>query len=205
MNNINPIDVIKNCINLLKLNRSLELQIDTNEGQVDDDEILIHHIWYFSFNGVYHIYDENNVIFDWDYLDDAIDFFENSNERDGLIITEILLHHEDDVTRNIELYLCEENDCYYQRSRSAASLIQRKFRSRNFRQSAKQGLLKNRALGEITLAPKKHFGPDFPGGSEYHNVMKEINERRPFSFGKTTYKFNSDIKYLESLNENTFI
>ena len=178
MNNINPINIIKESIGLLKLNRLLELQIDTNEGQSDNDDILIHHIWYFSINnGVYHIYDENNEIFDWDNLDDAITFFE------GFIITEILLHHEDNVNTNIELYLCEEDDCYYQKSRKAASLIQRKFRSRNFRQSAKQGLLKNRALGEITLAPKKTFVTTFPGGSDYHNIMEEINNG-PFSFGK---------------------
>ena len=172
MNNINPIDVIKDSIGLLKLNRLLELQIDVNQGEVDDDEILIHHIWYFSFiNGQYHIYDENNIIFDWDYLDDAIDFFENSNESDGLIITEILLHHEDNVNANIELYLCEENDCYYQRSRSAATKIQKKWKSHKFNKQKKR-LIKNIRNRETGL---------------------------PFSFGKRTYKFNSDIKYLESL------
>ena len=155
MNSINPINVINSSIDNL----------------TPDFEITIHANPYLTY-----ILKKNEDVFILSDGDDN-DILINDNKIiiknffNNLDITEILLHHEDDVTKNIELYLCEENDCYYQRSRSAATKIQKKWKSHKFNKQKKR-LIKNIRNRETGL---------------------------PFSFGKRTYKFNSDIKYLESL------
>jgi len=159
MNNINPIDVINSLIN--NLTPGFEITIHANPyltyilkkdedvfilSDGDDNDILI-----------------NNNIFI------ITNFFIN------LDITEIDLHNLI-LNTTEEIFLCEGNDCYYHRSRNAATKIQKSYKLYKFNKQKKR-LMKNIRNRETGL---------------------------PFSFGKITYKnnlkyLNSDIKYLESL------
>ena len=155
MNNINPIDVIHSLID--NLTPEFEITIRANPyltyilkksedvfilSDGDENDILIN---------------DNNVMIKT--------FFNN------LDITEIDLRN---LTLNTteEIFLCEGNDCYYNRNKSA-NKIQKKWKSYNKLLKQRRRLIKNIRNRETGL---------------------------PFSFEKKiTYKLDSDIKYLESL------
>ena len=93
------------------------------------------------------------------------------NFFNNLDITEIDLYN---LTLNTteETFICEGNNCYYKRNKSA-NKIQKKWKSYNKLLKQKRRLIRNIRNRETGL---------------------------PFSFGKKrTYKFELDIKYLESL------
>ena len=154
MNNINPIDVINSSIN--NLTPEFEIIIYANPYLTyllkKDEDVFI------SSDGD----DEDVLINDDKFI--IKNFFNN------LDITEIDLHNLTLDTTEI-IFICEGNECYYQRSRNAATKIQKKWKSHKFNKQKKR-LIKNIRNRETGL---------------------------PFSFGKRTYKFDSDIKYLESL------
>ena len=154
MNNINPINVIHSLID--NLTPEFEITIHANP-----------HLTYIlkKDKNIFMLSDgdENDILIN-DNEDIIKKFFNNLN------ITEIDLHN---LTLNTteETFLCEGNDCYYKRNKSA-NKIQKNWKSYNTLLKQKRRLIKNIRNRETGL---------------------------PFSFGKRTYKFDSDIKYLESL------
>ena len=154
MNNINPINVIHSLID--NLTPEFEITIHANP-----------HLTYIlkKDKNIFMLSDgdENDILIN-DNEDIIKKFFNNLN------ITEIDLHN---LTLNTteETFLCEGNDCYYKRNKSA-NKIQKNWKSYNTLLKQKRRLIKNIRNRETGL---------------------------PFSFGKRTYKFESDIKYLKSL------
>ena len=156
MNNINPINVIHSLIN--NLTPEFEITIHANPYLTyilkKDVDIFI------LSDGDYNdILNNDNIII-------IKNFFIN------LDITEIDLHNLI-LNTTEEIFLCEGNDCYYQRNKNATK-IQKKWKSYKFNKQKKR-LMKNIRNRETGL---------------------------PFSFGKTTYKNNLkylklDIKYLK--------
>ena len=190
MNNINPIDIIINSFSLLNIlsNLNYELVVTTND-------LGIINSWHTKKEPYrYIIYTEDEFFEEYFNLNDIIDFFKTKtiNEITSFNITQ---------GNHIELYLCEGDDCYYERSKKS-DIIKKSWKARKFRQSAKQGLIKNRVHGQILEAPPKQFNKYFPGGTDLLRKMKET-ENDKFRFGKSKISFNSlkkvnqEIKYLK--------
>ena len=153
INSINPINVINSSIDNL----------------TPDFEITIHANPYLTYN----LKKDEDVFILSDGDDNDILINDNKiiikNFFNNLDITEIDLHN---LTLNTteEIFLCEGNDCYYQRNKNATK-IQKKWKS-------------------------------YKSNKQKRRLIKNIRNREtglPFSFGKRTYKFDSDIKYLKSL------
>ena len=129
------------------------------------------------------------------------DYNDNDDERFGDYNSDYynMMWNIEDYNDSDIIQIISNGVILYDRTISgAAKLIQRKYRARNFRQRARSGFVKNRALGQILLAPKNQFNPNFPGGTDYHVIMNEM--AKEFSFGKIKQKLyiiNKDIIYLQ--------
>ena len=146
-----------------------------------DDETTFHVVSHG--NGLFDYYDNDDPRFQ-DQNSDYYTMMRNMNEYNDNDIVQILLNG---------------RVVYGDILNTAANTIQRRYRARNFRQRARAGLVKNRALGQIRLAPYRQFNPNFPGGSDYHTLMEEMAAER-FRFGKKrTNVLTSDIQFLKNL------
>jgi len=129
---------------------------------------------------------EDDDTFESDSLNGIIGFFDNTK------ITEID-QFDLNGTNHIELYICEGDNCYYERSKKS-DIIKKKWKSYKFNQGLNQGFLKNQTLRELNFAPPGSLNSYFPGGSGYHSAISGF-----YSFGKKNFllkRLNKDIKYL---------
>ena len=155
MNNINPIDVIHSLIN--NLTPEFQITIHANPYltyilKKDEDVFILS-------DG-----DDNDILIN-DNEDVIKNFFNN------LDITEIDLRNLI-LNTTEEIFLCEGNDCYYQRSRNAATKIQNSYKSYKLKLFNKQ---RRRLIENIR------------------------NRETGLPLIKKTYKLDSDIKYLKSI------
>ena len=137
----------------------------------------------------FNIISHGNGIFD--YSDNDDDRFADTNDY-YTMMWNIEDYNDSDIVQIISNGIM----LYDRTPTGAINLIKRKYRARNFRQRARSGFVKNKALGQILLAPEKKFNPNFPGGVDYQKLMKEMTGE--FSFGKRTSvkDINRDINYL---------
>ena len=140
----------------------------------------------------FNIISHGNGIFD--YSDNDDDRFADTNDY------YTMMFNIEDYNNSDIVQITSNGQILYDRTPiGAANLIKRKYRARNFRQRARSGLVKNRMLGQIRLAPYRQFNPNFPGGSDYHTLMGEMTNER-LNFGKKrTNVVTRDINYLRKL------